>query len=221
MITIEQCRAARGFLGWTQQDLADASGLSKTAINNFEKEHSDIKAESLKAIRLAFESVDIEFIGQEGVRRQSEHAELLKGPQMYNHLLDDVLSCLNKQKGELLVVNADEDMLKLITPEVFQDYLDRLRRHDIKTRILYPQGARTLLNTGNKPRFLSCSLAKCLPTKFIYDTKVAVEFWEESMIGIVTSHNTSNAERRGFEILWDEAPEGNTAEKNDATDFGH
>ena len=34
MITIEQCRAARGLLGWTQQDIADASGLSKTAINN-------------------------------------------------------------------------------------------------------------------------------------------------------------------------------------------
>ena len=42
MITIGQCRAARGLLDWTQQDLAEACGLSKTAINNFEKGHSDI-----------------------------------------------------------------------------------------------------------------------------------------------------------------------------------
>ena len=70
MVTIEQCRGARGILGWTQQDLADASGLSKTAINNFEKQHSDIKAESLRAIRLAFESANIEFIGSEGVSKK-------------------------------------------------------------------------------------------------------------------------------------------------------
>ena len=79
MLTIEQCRGARGLIGWTQQDLADASGLSKTAINNFEKRHSDIKAESLKAIRMAFESMDIEFLEQNGVRRKSENARLLKG----------------------------------------------------------------------------------------------------------------------------------------------
>ena len=90
MLTIEQCRAARGMLGWTQQDLADASGLSKTAINNFEKGHSDIKTESLRAIRMAFESLDLEFIGQEGLRKKKDNIRILKGETALESLADDI-----------------------------------------------------------------------------------------------------------------------------------
>lgn len=69
MITIEQCRAARGLLGWTQADLAQASGLSKTAINNFEMGRGDVKQTSLEAMRHAFEREQIEFIEGCGVKK--------------------------------------------------------------------------------------------------------------------------------------------------------
>ena len=101
MITIEQCRAARGLLDWTQQDLSEASGLSKTAINNFEKGHSDIKNESLRAIRMAFESADIEFL-ENGVRRRSDTVRILKGPKAQADLVDDINDTLKSAGGRVL-----------------------------------------------------------------------------------------------------------------------
>src|SRR5690349_2259948 len=79
MITIEQCRAARGLVDWTQQDLADKAGLSKTAINNFEKGYSDIKTESLRAIRNAFELHDVQFIEKIGVCKKCKDIVVIKG----------------------------------------------------------------------------------------------------------------------------------------------
>jgi transcriptional regulator with XRE-family HTH domain len=114
MITIEQCRAARGLLDWTQQDLSDASGLSKTAINNFEKGHSDIKYESLRAVRMAFESADVEFVDQ-GVRRRDETARILKGPNAWDMLLDDIRDTVKNAPG--IVLAAGPDTLKTMLEE--------------------------------------------------------------------------------------------------------
>lgn len=56
-----QIRAARGFLGWSQQDLAQAAGLSVNAIRYWEKEHgrpiarvTNNNSEGLLAIRHVF-----------------------------------------------------------------------------------------------------------------------------------------------------------------------
>jgi len=36
--TVEQARAARAFLGWSQHELGDAAGLSLETIRNFERD---------------------------------------------------------------------------------------------------------------------------------------------------------------------------------------
>ena len=36
--TVEQARAARAFLGWSQHELGDAAGLSFETIRNFERD---------------------------------------------------------------------------------------------------------------------------------------------------------------------------------------
>ena len=38
MITSAQCRAARGLLSWSQQNLADRAGVGIMTIHQFEKE---------------------------------------------------------------------------------------------------------------------------------------------------------------------------------------
>ncbi len=37
LLTPEQCRAARGLLDWTQEDLAQKAGVSRSTIRDFEK----------------------------------------------------------------------------------------------------------------------------------------------------------------------------------------
>ena len=80
MITGAQIRAARGLLGWTSQQLADASGVHYATISRAEQvdDIPGIRATSLAAIQRAFERAGIEFFdgsysgtGGPGVRLRS------------------------------------------------------------------------------------------------------------------------------------------------------
>src|SRR5437016_1992935 len=57
----EQCRAARGFLGWSQEDLANASGVSRATLIDFERGERHPIASNLKMIQAALERAGIEF----------------------------------------------------------------------------------------------------------------------------------------------------------------
>ena len=60
--TVEQVRAARAFLGWTQVDLSEAAGLSFDKIRNFETSRVPLSTESVAAVRKAFKKAGIEFL---------------------------------------------------------------------------------------------------------------------------------------------------------------
>lgn len=49
-----QCRAARGLLKWTQEDLATASGVARATIERYEQETRPIQEETLSKILDAF-----------------------------------------------------------------------------------------------------------------------------------------------------------------------
>jgi DNA-binding XRE family transcriptional regulator len=57
----EQCRAARGFLAWSQEDLASASGVSRATLIDFERGERQPIASNLKMIQAALERAGIEF----------------------------------------------------------------------------------------------------------------------------------------------------------------
>lgn len=67
IISIEQCRAARGFLGWSQSELAEKVRVGKTAICDFERGKTTPHKKTLEDIRIVFEDAGIEFLnGKEG-----------------------------------------------------------------------------------------------------------------------------------------------------------
>lgn len=49
-LTPGQCRAARGFLDWTQDELAGHSGLSRSTVRDFEKGRHDLHPASEQQI---------------------------------------------------------------------------------------------------------------------------------------------------------------------------
>jgi transcriptional regulator with XRE-family HTH domain len=204
MITIEQCRAARGLLGWTQQDLADASGLSKTAINNFEKGHSDIKNESLRAIRAAFENLGIEFIAQEGLRKRSESATILRGPSALEELFRDIHETLQDTQDELLISN----------PAAPASIATQLKQENpAECRILCAESSIAALR-NHACRELDEDLLRAAPGIFLYGSKIAFELWDQSMIVVVNSPEAALAERERFELLWELGGEPNTHNHN-------
>jgi transcriptional regulator with XRE-family HTH domain len=66
MITSAQCRAARGLLSWSQQNLADRAGVGIMTIHQFEKEGSQPRRATLDVVRRAFEKAGVEFIAENG-----------------------------------------------------------------------------------------------------------------------------------------------------------
>jgi transcriptional regulator with XRE-family HTH domain len=65
MITAAQCRAARGLLGWSQQDLADRADVGIMTVHQLEKGSQPRRA-TLSVVRSAFEGAGIEFIDENG-----------------------------------------------------------------------------------------------------------------------------------------------------------
>lgn len=83
MITPEQCRAARGLLAWSQNELAKKASVGVVTVHQLEAASSQPRSATLDVIRRAFESAGVEFIdengGGAGVRlRKSPRAKLSK-----------------------------------------------------------------------------------------------------------------------------------------------
>ena len=65
-ITSAQCRAARGLLNITQQDLAERSRVSKRTVVNFEQAERQPVPATSEALRRALEGAGVEFIPENG-----------------------------------------------------------------------------------------------------------------------------------------------------------
>ncbi|SMF20852.1 Helix-turn-helix domain-containing protein [Xaviernesmea oryzae] len=66
ILTPALCRAARGFLDWTQSDLADRAGVSRSTIRDYEGSRHDVHRATEAQLRLAFENGGLKFINTEG-----------------------------------------------------------------------------------------------------------------------------------------------------------
>ncbi|MGL3608532.1 helix-turn-helix domain-containing protein [Rhizobium sp. G187] len=59
------CRAARGYLDWTQADLAEQSGVSRSTIRDFEGGRHPVHRSTEAQLRLAFERSGLAFTKEE------------------------------------------------------------------------------------------------------------------------------------------------------------
>lgn len=66
IITPALCRAARGLLGWNQDDLAKAARIAVNTVRNFEAARSAPMANNLEALQAALEGAGVRFIPQNG-----------------------------------------------------------------------------------------------------------------------------------------------------------
>ena len=77
MITASQCRAARGLLDWTQQELADAARIGVATLRIFEAEGAKTRHATLVVLKQALELAGVEFLdgngGGPGVRLRKRH----------------------------------------------------------------------------------------------------------------------------------------------------
>ena len=66
MITSAQCRAARGLIGWSQQDLANEARVGIVTVHQLEAGTSQPRHATLDVIKRAFEAAGVVFIDENG-----------------------------------------------------------------------------------------------------------------------------------------------------------
>ena len=62
LMTKEQCRAARGLLGWSQEDLKLSASVARGTIADFEKGTRTPYGRTLRDLQKALEDAGVEFI---------------------------------------------------------------------------------------------------------------------------------------------------------------
>lgn len=60
-ISPDQCRAARGFLGWSLEETAQRSGVNRNTIHNFESGKRAPHPGTITALRACFEAAGLRF----------------------------------------------------------------------------------------------------------------------------------------------------------------
>ena len=66
MLTPEQSRAARGWLDWTQDDLAKRANVSLSTVRDFEKGRRVPIANNLEALRRAIDAAGVRLVFRQG-----------------------------------------------------------------------------------------------------------------------------------------------------------
>ncbi|WP_420345606.1 helix-turn-helix domain-containing protein [Pelagibius sp.] len=67
-VSAGQCRAARGLVGMSQVELAEAAGVGRSTVADFERGAREPQPESLAALRKALEAAGIEFLEETRTR---------------------------------------------------------------------------------------------------------------------------------------------------------
>jgi predicted transcriptional regulator len=78
MVPPAQIRAARALVGWTQADLAKASGVSEVAIKNLERQATDPRVSTINSIQQAFDAAGIIFLDAGDIRHSGPGVRLKK-----------------------------------------------------------------------------------------------------------------------------------------------
>jgi transcriptional regulator with XRE-family HTH domain len=143
MPTIEQIRAARALLDWSQSDLADAAGLSQTGIARIENGTNQPNSGTLEKIRVAFEGADIEFLGETGLRKKTGEIKLYKGIEGFSRFMDDVYETMNKDGGDIRVSNVNEkNWIKWMGETEYNAHAARMKqiKNKFSFRIIIEEG---------------------------------------------------------------------------------
>lgn len=202
MITGRQCRAARALLNWSQADLGEKCGLSKTAINNFEANNASIKQSSATAIKKTFAKNNIVLTDDEGVKIRKDHVRILRGDTIFDVLWDDIIETLSPKGGEVLILSINEENPDTELGRKIKKHIERLKSHNIKERMIIQKPDHELIAPKDWYRCIPDNVFTYGLITFIYEDKVAFLLWGNAMILLLESGEAAGFERQRFEELW-------------------
>lgn len=208
--TVNQIRAARALLNWTQQDLARAAKLSLAAVNNLERDASNPRLRTLTQIQSALEMHGVEFQNGPGVRLRGEifNVTILDQGDVYAALLEEVVnSCLAQNIPSACYMNvSDEDFIGA-DAEAFRSMAQRLRKHGLKDRVLVAEGDANLMFPPDITdyRWLPKELFGVTPF-IVFGTKFAILLWGPPVRAVIMENSSvAVSYQQQFEFFWQQS----------------
>lgn len=211
MPTIEQIRAARALIGWSQGELADQSGLSQTGIARIENGTNHPNSSTIKKITKAFDDFDVEFIDETGVKKRSNEIRKFRGKTGLIQFMDDVYESAKNVGGKMSFYNVKPgNWIDVLGEEWWNFHVERMSKLNEKTdvRILVPEGNLNFISKGYAeykwfPANFDLSNKK---TMYIYGGKLAfVTFLnssEQVEILLLDNQDFTNGVEALFDIAW-------------------
>lgn len=205
MMTIQQLRAARSLLDWTQGQLAQKSGLSRASVAALEQGKGKAHGKTVQAIQLALEQAGIEFTPEPGVRlrREKYQFRVLEGENAVFELWDDIILALGTTGGEVLMSGISEKQwLEKYKAEMTANIIKQ-RSFKIYTRILLAEGDNQVIIGPASYRAVSKQVFQQTPY-FVYADRFAILNWGPP-IRILAVFNAAIADtfRQQFEYNWE------------------
>jgi transcriptional regulator with XRE-family HTH domain len=207
-ITTAQIRGARGILNWSQQDLAQRTGISATSIGSIENGQTTPRASTLETIRNVLERNGIEFLGMDGVRQQTEFIKTYTGSEGFRAFMDHLYETAKTYGGEIVLFNANPaNWYKWLGEEWFKAHSKRMQDlgDKINAKITSKEGE-TLLISRDFAEY------KWFPTElfndralYSYGDNLAFVNFEETNVSVVVLKQSDFAKafKVLFNIAWD------------------
>ncbi|PZO86659.1 MAG: XRE family transcriptional regulator [Micavibrio aeruginosavorus] len=207
-ITTAQIRGARGILNWSQQDLAQRTGISATSIGSIENGQTTPRASTLETIRHTLERNGIEFLGMDGVRQQSEFIKTYTGTPGFRDFMDHLYETAKTYGGEIVLFNANPvNWYKWLGEEWFKAHSKRMQ--DLGDKISF-----RITSKEGENLFISRDFAeyRWFPAEmfndralYSYGDNLAFVNFDENEVSVVVLKQTDFAKAFQvlFNIAWD------------------
>ena len=209
MVSIEQIKAGRALINWAQQDLADQTGLSKTAIANVESGKHRPTEKNMQNILDAFDRNGVEFIDG-GVRQKKDLIKVLEGDKGTYRFFEDVMKTAITSGGEFYVYGVDEEKFTEYAKKagIYDKYLKTMSKVEgIHFNVLIKESdnndyAATHVSYKKLPDDMIFTNAPF----YLYGNKLALIIWRKKpKFIIISDQDLIEAYKKQFNALWKNA----------------
>ncbi len=204
MLDNKQVRAARALLDWSQETLANVSGVARATIKNVENGSTFPRAETSQSLQKAFEDAGVEFLPGSGVRIRDRMVMVFDGKDAGRLLLDDVYETMRDIGSEVLIAGVNEKRAIEDLDEAFLTaHIERLNKAKVKERMIICKGDTNFTVPLNCYRCVDEKYFNPFPL-YIYGPKLALVSWAPARRCVIV-HDEAFAEsvRRLFNFVWD------------------
>lgn len=166
-INTNQITAARALLGWSQQDLANHSGFTRSSISGAEKGDVPIQSKVIKVI----EEAGVEFI-EEGVRKKASYSIIFDHPDTwYMDLLDYIHKSLRADQNHstMKILFGDDGA----SPSKVNNKLRYMRDDGIKMQQIVEQENTYIMGALNEYRYFPKKYFTNIPM-ILFGDKIAM-----------------------------------------------